>query len=92
MEKVADILTLGEAASFLKIGRSTLYSLARRGHVPARKIGREWRFVSSALVDWLLARRPPANGRCWEMKSCTLQERHSCPYFLDFERRTRAAL
>ena len=89
MDAVAEILTLDEAAKFLKIGRNTLYSLARTGEVPARKMGREWRFVSSALVDWLLLKCPPANGKCWEVKSCTFEERYFCPYFLDFERRSR---
>lgn len=90
MEQITEILTLGEAAKFLKIGRNTLYALARRGEIPARKIGREWRFVSTALIDWVLVKCAPANGKCWELKSCTLEERYSCPYFLDFERRNRA--
>lgn len=89
MQPDADILTLDEAAKFLKIGKNTLYSLARGGVIPARKIGREWRFVSTAIVDWLLLKCLPANGKCWEMKSCTPEERYSCPYFLDFERRNR---
>lgn len=88
MEPAAEILTLNEASKFLKVGKNTLYSLARAGEIPARKMGREWRFVSTALVDWLLLKRPPANGKCWEAKSCTLEERYSCPYYLDFERRS----
>ena len=89
MELDANIWTLDEAAKFLKIGKNTLYSLARGGKIPARKIGREWRFVSTAIIDWLLLKHPPANGKCWEVKSCSLEERYSCPYFLDFERKSR---
>jgi excisionase family DNA binding protein len=46
-------LTLGEAAKYLKVGKSTLYDLARKGNVPAYKIGREWRFDTEELDTWL---------------------------------------
>lgn len=34
------VLTLEEAAAFLKISRSTLYKLLESGRVPAKKLGR----------------------------------------------------
>ncbi|MBF0420139.1 MAG: helix-turn-helix domain-containing protein [Magnetococcales bacterium] len=46
-------LTLEEAAQHLKIGKSTLYDLARKGGIPAHKIGREWRFDADELDAWL---------------------------------------
>lgn len=48
-------LTLEEAAKYLKMGKSTLYDLARKGSVPAHKMGREWRFDAAELDDWLKA-------------------------------------
>ena len=48
-----EILTIKEASQFLKIGKTTLYKLARNGEIPARKVGREWRFVKSELIKWL---------------------------------------
>ena len=48
-----EILTIEEAIQFLKVGKTTLYRLARDGKVPARKIGREWRFVKSQLIEWI---------------------------------------
>jgi len=48
-------LTLEEAAKYLKMGRSTLYSLARKRTVPAHKMGRKWRFDSGELDEWLKA-------------------------------------
>jgi acetyl-CoA synthetase len=53
------ILTIEEAASFLKVSKSTLYKLLESGRVPAKKIGRRWRFSRADLEDWL---RNPNNG------------------------------
>jgi excisionase family DNA binding protein len=46
-------LILQEAAQYLKIGKSTLYDLARKGTVPAHKMGREWRFDAEELDEWI---------------------------------------
>ncbi len=48
-------LTLEEAAQYLKMGKSTLYDLARKGNIPAHKMGREWRFDAEELDEWLKA-------------------------------------
>ena len=48
-----EILTIKEASQFLKIGKTTLYKLARNDEIPARKVGREWRFVRSQLLEWM---------------------------------------
>ena len=45
-----DILNLEQTAEFLGISEKTLIKLLREEHVPARKIGREWRFSREALV------------------------------------------
>ena len=47
-----EILTIEETSQFLKVGKTTLYRLARRGKMPARKIGREWRFIRNELIRW----------------------------------------
>ena len=52
----ADVLTLEEAASFLRVSVGTAEDLANRGTIPGRRIRDEWRFLKSALEDWL--RRP----------------------------------
>ena len=46
-------LTLEEAAQYLKMGKSTLYDLARKEKIPAHKMGREWRFDAEELDRWL---------------------------------------
>lgn len=45
-----DILTPEEAASFLKMPVKRILALAKRGEIPAKKIGREWRFKASEIV------------------------------------------
>ncbi|MBN1866826.1 helix-turn-helix domain-containing protein [Candidatus Sumerlaeota bacterium] len=46
-------LTLDEAAEYLKMGRSTLYRLAREGQMPGHKRGRVWRFDAAELDAWM---------------------------------------
>lgn len=46
-------MALEEAAQYLKMGKSTLYDLARKGKVPAHKMGRVWRFDEEELDQWL---------------------------------------
>ncbi|MBM7868703.1 excisionase family DNA binding protein [Clostridium pascui] len=48
-----DILNLEQACDFLGVGERTLIKLLREEHIPARKIGREWRFSKSALMNWI---------------------------------------
>ena len=48
-----EVLTLAEAASLLKVSDTTVYQLTRSGELPARKVGREWRFLRSRLLAWL---------------------------------------
>ncbi len=55
---MTDWLTLDELAAYLKRGRSTLYKMARKGQIPASKIGREWRFERDAIDAWLRQQSP----------------------------------
>ena len=47
------VLTVDEAAEYLRIPKSSLYKLAQEGKVPCQKVGRHWRFHKSALEKWL---------------------------------------
>ncbi len=47
------LLTLEEAAEFLRINPEVLRRKAREGKVPAAKIGRQWRFRLTRLLEWL---------------------------------------
>jgi excisionase family DNA binding protein len=48
-----DVLTTAQLAEFLKVDEETVRKLARRGELPGRKIGRDWRFSRLAILDWL---------------------------------------
>ena len=48
-----EVLTLAEAASFLRVSEEDLTALLAEGAIPAQKIGSEWRFLKRALADWL---------------------------------------
>lgn len=47
------ILNLQQAVEFIGVSEKTLIKLLREEHIPARKIGREWRFSRDALIGWL---------------------------------------
>ena len=48
-----DVLTLGQLADLLQVDEKTARSLAAKGELPGRKIGRDWRFSRQAVLDWL---------------------------------------
>lgn len=48
-----DILNLEQTIEFLGVSEKTLIKLLREEHIPARKIGREWRFSREALINWI---------------------------------------
>jgi len=48
-----EILTLAEAASFLRVPEEALKTDAVNGKVPGRLVGGEWRFSRIGLLDWL---------------------------------------
>ncbi|NIS63288.1 MAG: helix-turn-helix domain-containing protein [Proteobacteria bacterium] len=39
-----EVLTVQEVAKYLRIDIRTVYRLAKRGDIPCKKIGRQWRF------------------------------------------------
>jgi len=46
-------LTLDEVCQYLKIGKTTVYQLARLGKIPATKVGSQWRFNRSDIDNWM---------------------------------------
>jgi excisionase family DNA binding protein len=48
-----DVMTASEVADLLHLPVSTVYYLARRGEIPARRLGRTWRFVRPQLEEML---------------------------------------
>lgn len=50
---IEDVLTLAEAASYLRVPEGELLRLAECHDVPAQRVGEEWRFLKRALGQWL---------------------------------------
>jgi excisionase family DNA binding protein len=48
-----DVLTLAEAAAYLRVPEDELLRLAEHRDIPAQRIGSEWRFLKRALGHWL---------------------------------------
>src|SRR3954465_11617606 len=48
-----DVLTVEQLAELLQVDEKTLRSLAGKGELPGRKVGRHWRFSRQAVLDWL---------------------------------------
>jgi excisionase family DNA binding protein len=48
-----EVLTVDEAAEFLRMGRNSLYGAIGRGEVPHQRIGKTIRLSRAALMRWL---------------------------------------
>lgn len=58
-----DILTLREAADFLKLSERTVWEMIQNEHLPARKLGAQWRLSRSQLMAHIEgSARPTAQG------------------------------
>ena len=49
----AEVMTLEEAAAFLRLTPEAVRSLAETQRIPASRAGEAWRFSRPALVEWL---------------------------------------
>jgi excisionase family DNA binding protein len=47
------VMTAGEVADLLHLPVSTVYYLARRGQIPACRLGRTWRFLRPRIEELL---------------------------------------
>ena len=50
---VNESLDPAEAAELLGVPENTVKDLAAQGRLPAKKVGRRWKFPRRALIDWL---------------------------------------
>jgi excisionase family DNA binding protein len=53
MDVDKEILNMDEASELFNVSIKTFIKLLKEEKVPARKIGREWRFSRQALIQWL---------------------------------------
>ena len=62
-EELPKILTVAEAAQYLRLSVATVYRLAQAGEVPAVRVGRQWRVQRGLLDEWLNERMRGNLGR-----------------------------
>jgi excisionase family DNA binding protein len=56
--KSGEVLTLAEAAAFLRIDEQDVLRMVKEQALPGRQVGQEWRFLKAAIRDWLRAGTP----------------------------------
>jgi len=57
--EMPEILDVAGAAALLKVSVNSIYYLLERRQIPARRVGKGYRFLKSVLLAWL-AGDPPA--------------------------------
>jgi excisionase family DNA binding protein len=61
---IESLLTSKEASQVLKIHPKVLERMAKRGEVPALKVGKFWRYRVSALDAWIDSRLQSESQPC----------------------------
>jgi excisionase family DNA binding protein len=59
----SEVLTLAEAAAYLRLSEAELIALVHSQDLPGRFTGREWRFLKSAIQHWLSSGTPTRQAR-----------------------------
>jgi excisionase family DNA binding protein len=52
MQSGDKVITIGELSEYLRVHRSTLYRLLKKGQLPGFKIGSDWRFDVETIDQW----------------------------------------
>ncbi|HSQ58390.1 MAG TPA: helix-turn-helix domain-containing protein [Gemmata sp.] len=56
-----EVLTVAEAAAFLRVPEAGLEADAKAGRVPGRLVAGQWRFGKATLLAWLSQPEPTSN-------------------------------
>jgi excisionase family DNA binding protein len=52
-----EVMNTEETAEFLGLKPFTIREYAKQGVIPAKKLGKQWRFVKADLLDWLRGKK-----------------------------------
>lgn len=63
-----EVLTLAEAAAYLRLREEDVVRLVSEQGLPGRRIGEEWRFLKTALQGWLSTPLPPSRPQEYLMQ------------------------
>lgn len=50
---IEKLLTLHQLTRYLQVSESKLYRMAKKGKIPASKVGGSWRFRKSRIDKWI---------------------------------------
>ncbi len=50
---MAELMTVGELADYLRVTKKTIYRLLEQDNIPATKVGQQWRFDRALIDQWL---------------------------------------
>ncbi len=53
IDSASQIMTVEEVAGYLRLSTATIYKLAQGNKIPAKKIGRTWRFSRQLVDAWV---------------------------------------
>jgi excisionase family DNA binding protein len=62
-DRGGEVLTLREAAAYLRLTEEEVRRLVEEQALPARQLGEEWRFLKSAIQSWLSTPRTKESKR-----------------------------
>jgi excisionase family DNA binding protein len=51
-----NVLTLAEAAEYLRLSPESLVQQVELGNIPGQQVNEDWRFLRGAIDDWLRCR------------------------------------
>jgi excisionase family DNA binding protein len=61
-----EVLTLAEAAAYLRVAEPDVLRLVRAQGLPGRQVGDDWRFLKAAVAGWLGTPAAPDPGQFWQ--------------------------
>jgi len=47
------VMTVHEVARYLRLSEAKVYQMTRKGHVPAIRLGKTWRFRKDLIDEWI---------------------------------------
>jgi excisionase family DNA binding protein len=75
-----EVLTLAEAAAYLRVTDQDILRLVRKQGLPGREIGNDWRFSRAGIDNWLGRPEVPSQTRFWQTHFGALKDD---PYLAD---------
>jgi excisionase family DNA binding protein len=75
---MADVLTLAEAAEYLRTSPEEVLRLVREQGLAGRRVGEDYRFLKAAVQEWLRAPTAPGREVFWQTHFGALERD---PYF-----------